>query len=191
MKTITLVLALSLAAGSALAAGAPYQWRDASGRMVYSDQPPPPQIRPSQILRQPKASRPEPAAQPSGEQPSDASGSKPADGGASAAPSPADAPAAAAQAPAASKTIAERAMESSKRRAAQAEAQKKQEQSAEREQKKARACDDMRASLRTLEGGARVKTIDENGVQRFVGDLERAQRVAELQRSIADDCTAQ
>ena len=191
MKTITLVLALSLAAGSALAAGAPYQWRDASGRMVYSDQPPPPHIRPSQILRQPKASKPGADAQPSGEQPSGDSGSKPAEGGSSAASSPADAPAAAAQAPAARKTIAERAMESNKRRATQAEAQKKQEQGAERELKRARACDDMRASLRTLEGGARIKTIDENGAQRFVGDLERAQRVAELQRSIADDCTAQ
>ncbi len=186
MKTITLVLALSLAAGSALAAGAPYQWRDASGHMVYSDQPPPPEIRQSQILRQPKASKPDAAEQPLRE-----SGTKPGDGGASEPAAPTDAPEAAAKAPAARKTIAEREMESTKRRADEAEAQKKQDQSAEREQKKARACDDMRASLRTLEGGARVKTVGENGVQRFVGDLERAQRVAELQRAIGDDCTAQ
>ena len=183
MKTITLVLALSFVAGSAVAAGAPYQWRDASGRMVYSDQPAPPEIRQSQILRQPKATKPDAAA----EQPLRERGTKPGDG-AAAAP---QAPEAAAKAPAARKTIAEREMESNKRRAAEAEARKKQEQSAEREQKKARACDDMRASLRTLEGGARVKTVGENGVQRFVGDLERAQRVAELQRAIADDCTAQ
>lgn len=186
MKTITLVLALSLAAGSALAAGAPYQWRGAGGRMVYSDQPPPPEIRASQILRQPKATKPGTAEQPSSE-----SGARPVAGGGSASASSADAPEAAGKAPPTRTTIAEREMESNKRRAAQAEAQKKQEQSAEREQKKARACDDMRASLRTLEGGARVKTIGENGVQRFVGDLERAERVAELQRAIADDCTAQ
>ncbi len=186
MKTITLVLALSLAAGSALAAGAPYQWRDASGHMVYSDQPPPSEIRPSQILRQPKATKPDTAEQPLRE-----SGAKPADGVGSATASPTDAPEVAAKVPAARKTIAEREMASKKRRAEQTEAQKKQELSAEREQKNARACDDMRTSLRTLESGARVKTISENGVQRFVGDLERAERVATLQRAIADDCAAQ
>lgn len=186
MKTITLVLALSLAAGSALAAGAPYQWRDASGHMVYSDQPPPPGIRASQILRQPKASRTD-----LGEQPLRESGTKPGDGGGSAAAAPADAPEAAAKAPAARKTIAEREMESTKRRAAQAEAQKKQDEAAMLAQKKVRACDDMRASLRALESGSRVKTVGENGVQRFVGDQERAQRVAELQRALGDDCTAQ
>ncbi|MBW6495321.1 MAG: DUF4124 domain-containing protein [Burkholderiaceae bacterium] len=186
MKTITLVLALSLAAGSAMAAGTPYQWRDASGHMVYSDQPPPREIRQSQILRRPKATTPGTAEQPLRE-----SGIKPGDGGASAAAAPSGAPVATAKAPAARKTIAEREIESNKRRAAEAEARKKQDEAAILEQKKARACDDMRASLRTLESGARVKTVGENGVQRFVGDLERAQRVAELQRSIADDCAAQ
>lgn len=185
MKTTTLVLALSLAALGSVAAAAPYQWRDAKGHMVYSDQPPPPEVRQSQILRQPKITQPKAA-----EQPLHQNGSAAPETGADPAVATENATVPAAKAPAARKTIAERAMESNQRRADQAQAQKKQEQAAAYEQKKARACDDMRASLRTLESGARVKTVNENGVQGFVGDLERAQRVAELQRTIADDCAA-
>src|SRR5690606_31112161 len=47
-----LLIALPALAGT-------WQWRDASGRMVYSDMPPPPDVRASQILRAPT-----PASQP-------------------------------------------------------------------------------------------------------------------------------
>ena len=180
MKTITLALGLSLAAATQLATGATYQWRDASGRMVYSDLPPPAHVRPSQIVRQPK-----PSSGRDAKQPSDGNGERTEQAGGSVATPP---PEAAVKPAPARKTVAERQMESNKRRAAEAEAQKKQDESAAREAKTRRACDDMRASLRTLESGMRVKTVDENGVQRFVGDLERAQRVAELQRAIGEDC---
>ena len=52
-------LLLTLAAGAALAvpliAEAQWAWRDAGGRMVYSDQPPPKSIPPKDIVRQPVA----------------------------------------------------------------------------------------------------------------------------------------
>ncbi len=187
IKTITFVLAIALATGSSLAAAAPYQWRDASGHMVYSDQPPPPGIRPSQLPRQPAVAKERAAEQPLGQ-----NGSAPRDAGdKEATEPPANSPAPATATPAPRKTLAERVMESNKRRTERTEAEKKQEQEALREQKTTRACDDMRTSLRTLESGARVKTVGENGVRRFVDKLERAQRVAELQRSIADGCPGQ
>jgi glutaredoxin len=49
MKAGTLLLAVCLAAASAPRAAPPrYQWDDAQGRTVYSDQPPPPSIRNAQ-----------------------------------------------------------------------------------------------------------------------------------------------
>jgi glutaredoxin len=46
MKTGYIMIAAWLAVASApLAAAQLYQWKDAQGRMVYSDQPPPPSIR--------------------------------------------------------------------------------------------------------------------------------------------------
>jgi hypothetical protein len=49
MKAGTLLLAVCLAAASApLAAAQLYQWKDAQGRTVYSDQPPPTSIRNAQ-----------------------------------------------------------------------------------------------------------------------------------------------
>lgn len=46
MKAGTLLMAVCLAAAStSLAAAQLYQWKDAQGRTVYSDQPPPPSIR--------------------------------------------------------------------------------------------------------------------------------------------------
>ncbi|PKO62596.1 MAG: glutaredoxin family protein, partial [Betaproteobacteria bacterium HGW-Betaproteobacteria-17] len=49
MKAGTLLMAVCLAAASApLAAAQLYQWKDAQGRTVYSDQPPPTSIRNAQ-----------------------------------------------------------------------------------------------------------------------------------------------
>jgi glutaredoxin len=49
MKTGFFLMALGLAVASApLAAAQLYQWKDAQGRTVYSDQPPPPSIRNAQ-----------------------------------------------------------------------------------------------------------------------------------------------
>lgn len=49
MKTGFVVWVLCMAAASApLAASQLYQWKDAQGRMVYSDQPPPPSVKNAQ-----------------------------------------------------------------------------------------------------------------------------------------------
>ena len=49
MKTGFLLMALGIAAASTpLAAAQLYQWKDAQGRMVYSDQAPPPSVRNAQ-----------------------------------------------------------------------------------------------------------------------------------------------
>lgn len=64
-------LALALLAAALIAAGpadAQYQWRDNSGQMVFSDKPPPADVKPSQIIRAqplpnyPAAAAPAPSA---------------------------------------------------------------------------------------------------------------------------------
>ncbi len=48
MKAALFLFALGLAASSLAGAAQLYQWKDAQGRMVYSDQPPPPSVRNAQ-----------------------------------------------------------------------------------------------------------------------------------------------
>jgi glutaredoxin len=49
MKAVSILMAAWLAAASfPLAAAQLYQWKDAEGRMMYSDQPPPPSVRNAQ-----------------------------------------------------------------------------------------------------------------------------------------------
>ncbi|MFT4100440.1 MAG: DUF4124 domain-containing protein [Burkholderiaceae bacterium] len=74
MKSSSSSVRWPLAAGMALSvmialmapASAQYQWRDDEGQMVYSDKPPPPSIKPSQIIRaQPMAApAPRPVSAP-------------------------------------------------------------------------------------------------------------------------------
>src|SRR5690606_40698760 len=66
----------ALFVASTAAGAAPWQWRDAHGRMVYSDRPPPSDVRAAQIVRSPApkaASTPSSAA--AAEAPNDASAS--------------------------------------------------------------------------------------------------------------------
>ena len=97
------LLALAIVAGAYVgSATAQWAWKEDNGRVVYSDRPPPPNVKTTQILRQPNVAMPDPA--PRSVAPSGGEGDKPA-----------AAPAAASAAPAAPKTIAEREREFRKR----------------------------------------------------------------------------
>lgn len=139
-----------------------WQWRDASGRMVYSDQPPPSSVPASRILR----------------------GPTPAQGAATQAASPATA--AAAPAP---RSWVEKEQASRKRALECEEAERKQ--GAEREQaaRSARACEEARTALRTLESGQRMSYIDDKGERQVLDDAERARRAEAARQEIARSCT--
>lgn len=167
-----LLLALPALAGT-------WQWRDASGRMVYSDLPPPPEVRTSQILRAPV---PLPAPQPAAVTPS------PAPASAAAAEPRAAAGAPAAGAPGAPRTWAEKEQESRKRAAERDEAEKKQREEREQQARTARACQELREAVRTLESGMRMVVLNARGEREVMDDAERARRVDSARKDIARHC---
>ena len=169
-----LLIAGLLAAGMA---NAQWKWRDADGRVHYSDQPPPSNVPASQVTSLNRAGVLQPLAPP-------AAPSSPAGGdGAAAASAGQDA------APA-QKSWADRAMELRRRQAEREAAERKAQDQAQAAADMARFCEGARTDLRTLESGMRIARIDSSGEREILDDVERAKRVELLQREILARCPA-
>lgn len=162
-------LAMLLFAVPALAGT--WQWRDAGGRMVYSDLPPPPEIHASRIVRAPASA------------PAQAEAAAGSTAGATANPAPA--PARAASAP---PGWAEREQASRKRALERDEAEARQRDEREQAARAARACEDARVALRTLESGMRVATLNARGEREVLDDGERARRIESLRGEVRRSC---
>lgn len=158
-----LLAALSVAAlACSTSASAQWAWRDAAGKMVYSDQPPPTSVPAKNIVRQPAApapARPAAAADVAVE-----------------ATAEAKAPAARPAAP----TVADREIESRRRQQQLADAEKKAAEEQAQQAQAAENCERLRAYLRALEGGHRIARVNAAGEKEILGD---AQRTAELDRT--------
>lgn len=148
----------ALAAVPDAATAAPFKWRDASGRIVYSDLPPPPGARVT-LLAAPAGS----AAGVSSTTPAAPQEPRPA-------------------------SWVEREKASRQKAIERAEAEKEQAELARRAEERTRLCDEARTGLRTLEGGVRLTMIDERGERVVVDDAERARRMETMQRAVADHC---
>lgn len=164
MLRILLLIALCLPL--AATAQGQWKWRDAQGRVQFSDRPPPQGTPEKDILARP-ANAPKPIqVVPYGQA--------------------ASAPAAAA-APAAS-TPQERAAASDKaRKAAESEAKIKAQEQRDA-QAKADNCRAARQQLAALESGVRVATVNERGERTVLDDSQRAQEIRKAQAVIAADC---
>ncbi len=135
------------------------KWVDANGRVHYSDQPPPPNVK-AKIL--PSISEPAPPAKAEGTP--------------------------AANAPAAPKTQAEREAEMKKEQKAKQEAaDKAAKEQAAADAKKAN-CDAARQNLRTLQSGTRIVEIDASGQRAYLDDAQRQQRITKAQQDIDTFC---
>ncbi|MGD9944789.1 MAG: DUF4124 domain-containing protein [Burkholderiaceae bacterium] len=202
-------MTLALALLPLLAHAVTWQWRDAGGQMVYSDQPPPPDVRPSQIIRGPApvtvAAPPvAPAAAPdaAAKGPSDASaqpaGISGAPGASAASGVSGGAAAQRSAAPGSSpknhddrfQSWADRDMAFRKRMAERDDAARKDKEARDEAARLARACDDARGSLRTLESGMRIVTLDARGEQVTMDDAERARRIDSVRRDVSRQCGA-
>lgn len=170
MSTRHLLPLLLVALAAAPLAHAQYKWKDANGRMVYSDMPPPTSVAPSAVLQAP--ARPTPAT--------DSGGS-----GATAKAAPAPAPAAAA---APVQSAADRELEFRKRRLEKAEAERKAAEEATRTKQTAAVCEDTRAFLRTLESGSRVAMTNAAGEREFIDDAQRTARIDQARESLRKHC---
>jgi hypothetical protein len=146
----------------AVHAQAPYIWLDDKGLKQLSDQPPPPSVPPSRILRQPRNAAPlEPPA---------------------AAPGEADKAAEGAKHP---PTLAERNADFNKRRADAAAAAQKASQETAQKNAQAANCDNARRDQIALDSGVRISTFDKDGRQSYLTDEQRAARSKQNQAVLA------
>lgn len=174
-------LAAVLFVASTTAGAAPWQWRDAQGRMVYSDRPPPKEVRPAQILRSPA---PAAARVSSGDSAAASSGD------ASASPTPSKSPAGVTAAAPAAPTWVERERAFRTRQAELAEEEAKAREESERLAGAERACEELRRSIRTLESGLRVVSVNASGESETLDDAQRARRLQSARADLERNCSA-
>jgi hypothetical protein len=166
-----LLAALSVAAlACSMPAAAQWAWRDATGKMVYSDQPPPKSVPAKDVVRQPAApaaSRQAVAREVAPEAPAEAK----------TAPARPGAP-----------TLAEREIESRRRQQQLAEAEKKAADEETLRQQTAENCERLRAYQRALEGGYRVARVNAAGEKEILGDAQRAAEIERTRAQIEQNC---
>jgi hypothetical protein len=163
---LLLLLAMGLACtGTDLQAQ--YKWRDANGSIVYSDQPPPATVKPTQVLRA------TPLPSPQAEQ-----GAKPADAAKSAALD---------KAPAAT---SERDADPARKNRDRQDAERKQREAADQAARLAKACEEARAELRNLESGMRMARVNAAGEREFLSDEDRSARTAQVRKDMQESCKA-
>lgn len=156
VKKHLLVLLMVCSTGSFAALN---KWVDEKGKVHYSDQPPPANVKAQQL-------RPTVTAD------------DPANTGDTAA----------ASAPAAPKTIAEREAELKKeQQAKQAAAEKAAQEQARAEARKA-DCEAAQQSLKTLQSDLRIIEMDAKGEQAYLTDEQRRQRIEKAQQSVDTYC---
>ncbi|MCG2593536.1 DUF4124 domain-containing protein [Ramlibacter sp. XY19] len=166
MKALRLAV-LALACTVPLLASAQWIYLDKSGRKVFSDQVPPPDVTPDRILRQPGM---RPAAAP-------------------AAPAEAQAAAAPVAAGSAAKGAGtDKALEAKKKQAEAAEAAKKKEQDEKFAQARTENCTRARNSKAAFDSGVRVVRTNEKGEQEVLDDKQREAETRRLEALIARDC---
>ncbi|HTT12691.1 MAG TPA: DUF4124 domain-containing protein [Burkholderiaceae bacterium] len=170
IRRISLAVVAGLLMGAyALPAVAQWAWRDEAGRTVYSDQPPPANIKGDQILRQPNAQtfgnagNANPAADGKGDG-KDAGKSAP-------------------------KTLAEREMEFRKRMQENADAEKKAAEDQARNDARAAECERMRGYMKALEEGQRIARTDAQGNREILDDEQRSTEIQRLRDTMSRGCS--
>jgi Domain of unknown function (DUF4124) len=156
MKKFLLILSV-LASANAFAGLS--KWVDADGKVHYSDQPPPANVKAKTLRVTSDAAAPASA------------------GGT-----------AAASAPAVPKTIAEREAELKKAQQAKKEAADKAAQEQARTEGEKTNCGAAQQSLRSLQEGVRMMEIDAKGERSYLDDEQRRQRIEKAQQNIKTYC---
>ena len=159
---LLLTAALLVASGPA---AAQYVWIDNSGHKVFSDRSPPPTVPLKNILKAPNLAQFQKEA---------------ADADA------ADAKAKAAPPPKAPLTLAERSADYNKRQAAEQEQAAKAADEAKRKAQNDQACQSLRDNQKLLASGTRIGVVNAAGERGYMGDAEKAQKVQDNQRALAD-----
>lgn len=158
---------LALACLVPLVASAQWQWIDKSGRKVFSDQAPPPEIAADKILKRPG----------------------PRGRSVDAQPAPETAAAAAAAAPALPKvTGKDKVLDEKKKQMDAAEAEKKKAQEEKVAAMRAENCTRARSAKATYDTGVRISRVNDKGEREILDDKQRAAEMKHLDGVIARDC---
>ncbi len=152
--------------GSAQAQGQ-WKWRDANGKVQYSDRPPPQGTPEKDILARPANAKKPVQIVPYGVKASEPGASAPAD--------------------AASTAAAKREAEAKSKAAKESEAQLKAEEKRNAEIR-AQNCASAKQQLATLESGIRIARVTESGDRMIMDDATRASEIAKMKAVIASEC---
>ncbi|WP_342132230.1 DUF4124 domain-containing protein [Hydrogenophaga sp. OTU3427] len=173
-------LGLCLLAAAAMAAGAAsaqWQWKDPSGRPVFSDQPPPPSVADKDILKRPG----ERAA------PATAAADAPKATGATENTTPP----AATNKPV-SPAVADSQLEEKKKQLEKAEADKRKAESKAAEEKEAKAraanCEAARRNKASLDSGARLTVPNAKGETEYLDEAGRATQRRRAEEVMRENC---
>lgn len=166
LRVLAASTALALGLGASLPAAAQWKWKDGTGKVQYSDRPPPATVPEKDILQRPAGARlsaPPPA---------------PAASEAAAAPLNATPPA-----PAVDKELEARR----KKEEQEQEAKRKAEEERIAKQR-AENCARARAYQQTLDSGVRIGRTNEKGEREILDDTARAKENERNRQIIASDC---
>lgn len=188
-RSVHLLAAAALLCGGLLAsadAQAQWVWRDASGRVVASDLPPPRDTPERDILQRPKQARPAPsdaARRDGGPQAAAAAASAPAPSGAPTGATGANAPA-----PGAAKAPVDPELERRRKAAEQAQAAQAKADEARLAEQRKENCSRARGHLAGLESGQRMARMNDKGEREILDDKARADEIRRAREVIAADC---
>jgi hypothetical protein len=162
---------MALACSVPLLASAQWQWLEKDGRKVFSDRPPPSDIAPNRIVKQP-GMRATPVEATAAAAATATPGSDAAAGGLAV--------------PKVSGTDA--ALEQKRKLAEAIEADKKRTQESQVASARAENCSRARAGKATLDSGVRMVRANEKGEREILDDKQREAEAKRLDDAIARDC---
>lgn len=175
VRLAAVTAAALFAFGLSQPAAAQWKWKDKTGRVQYSDLPPPPNVGDADILQRPSgasARKPPPFAANSAQ--------------AAAAAMAASAAASGAEGGAAKGTDPE--LEAKRKKAAEEEGAKRRAEEEKLKAAKAENCQRAKANLRALDDGIRMARVNEKGEREILDDKARAEEAKRTRDVIASDC---
>jgi len=160
----TALLVIALGGALCTPALAQWKWRDATGRVQYSDLPPPAGVSEAQILQRPNAAQ------------------------RNATPATA-APQAQASAPSlpAAKTV-EPELEAKRKQAEQEKASRQKAEDEKQAASRAENCSRAKSHLRALDDGIRLARVNAKGEREILDDKQRADETARTRALISAEC---
>ncbi|MFN5047273.1 DUF4124 domain-containing protein [Roseateles sp.] len=149
-----------------------WKWRDASGKVLYSDLPPPAGIPDKDILQRPPGQRVPVVVRPI----------------TPAAATPAAAPASVAPKASAAPSRAEQERQNRARQEQEQQARKQKEEERRLAEQRAENCKRATSHLRMIEDGMRISRRNEAGETEFLDERQRAEEAQRTRAIISSDC---